>query len=215
MDNEEYEEEEVDQELTDYLDDPIQKKKRTFKEAFEEKEVSETEEDETQQIPCKKKTRDEIYNLWAQKWDKDGKDLLPIVQKLSTMSESEAQAYLACLKAMHSRSVHQHLSSKMLTIVSHIVCHPNDITTPLAMQEDEYLVTGVSLFVNDVLTALGKFGLLILIFLYASASRITHKEERTKKRVVEVDNTTGEAIPSNGMREGRDGEDNTHDKIND
>ena len=210
-----FDEEEVDEELIDHLKEPIPKKKRTYTETFEEKEDEETEDDE-QTIPCSKQTREEIYNLWSQKWDQDGEKLLPIVQKLSTMSEAEAKAYLACLKAMHGRSVHKHLTSRVLSVISHMVCHPHDVTTPLAMQEDEYLITGVSLCVSDVLAALGKLGLLLLLFLYASSSRFTHQERKKP-----TDNTgkaisiTPEPISSHGVLQSRDGENNVNDKVND
>jgi hypothetical protein len=205
-----YNEEEVDPELTTYLKEPIEKKKRTFKEAFEEETVDE-EENDARDAPCSKKTRDEVYRLWAQKFDEEGAKLLPIVQKLETMSEAQAQAYLQCLRAVHSRSMHKNLTDKILWAASYVVCHPNDVTTPLAMQEDEYLSSGVSLIVSDVLAALGKLGFIMAVFLYAGSSRYLHKEPLKQSTPLTKTNPTREAIPPNGLLPSSDGQNNIND----
>lgn len=211
-------EEEVDEELTSYLQKPIEKKKRTFSETFQEEETEEEDPEETQ--PCTKETRDNIYNLWSQAWDENGEKLLPLVQKVSAMSESQAKAYLQCLKAIHSRSMHKHLSEKILYFLANLICHPLDITTPIAIQEDEYLKTGTSLWVSDLLSLVGKVGTILLLFAYGGLSRYSYRETpfEKNKRI----NTTEEKkcfaqtpIPTNGVCESGNGENNVNDKIND
>lgn len=208
-------EEEVDEGLTNYLQKPVQKKKRTFSEVHEENEV---EEDENEQQPCTKKTKEDIYNLWSHSWHEEGEKLLPLVQKLSTMNEAEALAYLACLKAVSSRSAHKHLTNRLLIFVSNFSCHPNDILTPAHMQQDEYLKTGASMLVSDFLNYLGRIGFAALLFAYAGTSRYYHRKEQPRKRdnliIAEEAGPTTEALPTNGVRPGGDGQNNVNGEIN-
>ena len=216
--SEKFAEQEVDEELTSYLEKQIPKKTRTFSEAFQEEETVEEDPEDTQ--PCTKETRDAIYNLWSQTWDEKGEKLLPLVQKIQGMSESQAKAYLQCLKAVHSRSVHKHLSDRILYILSHVVCHPLDIQTPIAIQEDEYLKTGVSLLCSDFLSYIGRMGSILLLFAYAGASRYTHRSTPSSAREIvkgchHPTHTSHTPLPSNGMFPGSDGENNINDKVND
>jgi len=214
-----YEEQDVDEELTSYLEKDVEKKKRTFKQAFEEKE--EESEDEEQTKLCTKETREQIYALWSQACEEKGKELLPLVQKLSTMSESEAKAYLSCLKAVHSKSVHSHITSRILEFVSYTACHPHDVVTPLAMQQDEYLSSGISLLVGDFLSTIGRLGIIALLFVYAGSSRYTYGEKKkgpltNKERgIVPTSGAPEETLSIDGMRESRNGENDTHGKVND
>lgn len=211
--SEAFEEESVDEELLENLQKPIKTKKRTYQQVHEEDEEEE-EEDEDAQKPCSKKTRDKIYQIWTQAWEERGAELLPLVQKLSTMSEAEAKAYLACLQACHSRSIHQHISAKILEAGSVLLCHPNDALTPLAMQEDDYLKSGISLLVSDCLSFLGRMGFAALLLAYAGASRYTHRETRSKP-VIEKTGIATETVSTDGLRQGGDGEDNVNDQVND
>jgi len=204
-------EESVDENLTDYLKKPVEKKKRTFSEIHEEDTVSENEE-ETQ--PATKKTKDEIYHLWTQAWHEEGEKLLQLVQKLGGMSEQEAKAYLACLKAVSSRHAHKNLTEKLLLFASNIICHPNDITTPLAMQEDDYLKTGAALLVSDVLAFLGRLGFVALLFAYGGTSRYYHKQTR-EKQITPAPRATADTVQNDGVRQGSNGENNANDQAND
>jgi hypothetical protein len=203
-----FDEEEVDPELTSYLKEPIEKRKRTFKEAFEEEVVENEEEENESEIPCTKETKEAVYRLWAQKFDEEGAKLLPVVQKLESMSEAQAKAYLACLKAVHSRSLHKTITDRILQAGSHLLCHPNDIVTPLAMQQDEYLMNGMSLIMNDILGALGKAGFLLAVVLYAGSSRLLHQEF---KKITTKTNTPTETLPANGVLESSNGKNNAND----
>jgi hypothetical protein len=205
-------EEEVDANLTSYLQKPVQKKKRTFDEVHEETEINEEDEEGAQ--PCSKKTKDDIYNLWTHSWHEEGEKLLPLVQKLSAMTESEAKAYLACLKAVSSRSAHKHLTDRLLMYMSNFSCHPNDVITPIHMQEDEYLKTGASMLVSDFLGYLGRIGFVALLFAYAGTSRYFHRQEahrkRTKLSIAGEAGPTTEALQVDGVRPGGDGENHSH-----
>lgn len=206
-----FDEEEVDPELISNIKKPIEKKKRTYTELHEEETVS--EEDEEEEQPVTKKTKDQIYHLWSQNWEQKGTELLPIVQKLSTMSEEEAKAYLAVLQAVHSKNAHKHITDKILYFVSTIVCHPKDALTPLAMQEDEYLKSGTSLMVSDFLTFLGRMGYLALLVAYGGTSRYLYQEAKSK--TVTPPGVATETVQDDGVRARGDGEDNPHDKVND
>lgn len=210
--NEKFDEEEVDKDLTSYLKKPVQKKKRTYQQVHEEETESEENEDDIK--PCTKKTKDEIYSVWNQAWEEKGAELLPLVQKLSTMSESEAKAYLACLKAVHSRVAHKHITDKVLQITSQILCHPNDALTPLAMQEDEFLKSGTSLLVAEFLGFLGKLGFFALLAGYAGTSRYLHRTT-VSKTIVDKTGAATETVQDDGVCEGRDGENHIDDKVND
>jgi len=207
-----FDEEEVDEELTQRLEKPIQKKKRTYTELHEEETQTE-EEDEEQEKPASSKTKEQIYHLWTQAWEEKGAELLPLVQKLSTMSEAEAKAYLGVLQAVHSKNVHKHITDKILYFISNIVCHPKDALTPLAMQEDQYLKSGTSLMVSDFLTFLGRMGYLALVFAYGGTSRYLHQDARSKT-VVQAGSVT-ETVQTDGVCEGGDGQDHANDKVND
>lgn len=207
---EKFHEEEVDEDLTSYLSQPVQHKKRTFQKAFEEEEDEEEDQDATK--PCSKETKEAIYTLWTQAWDEKGEELLPLVQKLSNMSEQEAKAYLACLKAVHSRSVHKHISSKLLGGISRFICHPSDAVTPLIMEEDKYLIQNMSLMVSDVLTKIGRIGFFMLIFAYGGTSRYFHAERR--KPPAPPISAANTAISTDGLRQGGDGENNAHAENN-
>lgn len=204
-------EEEVDEELTQNLKKPIEKKKRTYTELHEEDTVS--EEDEEDEQPVTKKTKEQIYHIWSQAWEEKGAELLPIVQKLSTMSESEAKAYLAVLQAVHSKNVHKHITDKILYFISNIVCHPKDALTPLAMQEDEYLKSGTSLMVSDFLTWLGRMGYLALVFAYGGTSRYLYQDARPKQ--VTSPGAATETVQTDGVRPVGDGENNANDQAHD
>jgi len=169
----------VDENLTNYLNKEIPTKKRTYSETFNED--TESEEDDDAKIQCTKATRDEIYRVWTEAWDSKGEELLPLVQKLSKMSEQQAKAYLTCLKAVQSRIAHASLSKRMLTFISEYLCHPDDPLTPLAMQDDAYLNNGIQMFTSDILSALGKIGIVALLFIYGATSRYYHRKEHYEK----------------------------------
>jgi len=211
MNEKTYQEEEVDPDLTQYLQKPIEKNKRTYTEAFEEEETESDEE--SNNVPCLSSTKNQIYQVWAQKFEEEGAKMLPVVQKLETLTEAQAQAYLACLKAVQSKTIHKHVTEQIMFHLSHMVCHRNDIMTPLTMQQDEYLTNGVSLMVTDFLNWMGKLGIFLSLFLYASSSRYQYEKEISKNNL--KTNTPHETLPPHGVCQGRDGENNTNDKVND
>lgn len=163
-----FEEVEVDENLTTFLDKKIPTQKRTYTNTFVEDVDSSDNEDE--ESPATHKTKEEIYRTWSSVSNEKTEELLPLVERLSKLTEAQAKAYLACLKAMHSQTIHKHLSSRLITFLAYNVCHPKDILTPTAMIEDAFLVNGISLFVSDIMTAVGRLALPLLLSAYAGTS---------------------------------------------
>lgn len=204
----EFEEVEVDENLTSFLAEPIKTQKRTYKDAFEESVDSDTEDKDT---PASNKTKEEIYRMWEHTDQEESEKLLPLIEKVSKLSEAQANVYLNCMKAINSQKVHRHLSSRVLCFFSEMLCHPDDVITPQAMQEDPYVVNGISLFVSDILSVVGKFSLPLLLTAYAGTSWYYFNQPTTKTKEKKVSGTPGVPTPTvqnDGVRPVTDGENN-------
>lgn len=216
---ENFEEENVDENLTDYLKEPIKTQKRSYTEAFEEQVDDEEEEDDKNDMrSATHKTKDEIYRIWTSVCNEKSEELLPLVEKLSRLTESQALAYLACLKAVNSQTVHKHLSLRLLIFLSRGLCHPDDAVTPLAMEQDPFLINGISLLVSDILTAVGRLALPLLLSAYAGTSWYWFRTKAIEEKKTSGSRTTRvaeAAIQNDGVCPVTNGQDIANDKAND
>lgn len=216
---ENFEEENVDENLTDYLKEPIKTQKRSYTEAFEEKVDNESEEDNQNDLrSATHKTKDEIYRIWTSVCNEKSEELLPLVEKLSRLTESQALAYLACLKAVNSQSVHKHLSLRLLVFLSRGLCHPEDDITPIAMEQDPFLINGISLVVSDILTAVGRLALPLLLSAYAGTSWYWYRAKAIEEKKNSGSRTTRVAessIQNDGVCAVTNGQDVVNDKADD
>jgi len=213
-----FQEVDVDADLTSFLEKPVPTQKRTFTEAFNEEVHSDDTDDE--QLPASAKTKEEIYRVWTSVCNEKADEVLPLVEKVSRLSENQAKAYLQCLKAVNSQYIHKHLSSRLLTFFSNSVCHPDDRITPQAMEADPYLLNGISMLVSDGLTFFGRYALPMLLSAYAGTSwyyykSVSRKNERESKRSRQDEGPSGGIVTStvqtDGMREIADGENLSND----
>lgn len=205
------EEEDVDANLTSYLEKPIETQKRTFTEAFEE-DVDSKSDNEDEEIAATHATKEEIYRVWTSVCAEKSEELLPLVEKVSKLSEAQAKAYLTCLKAVNSQSIHKHLSLRLLVFLAGHLCHPEDSITPTAMEEDPFLLNGISMFVSDILGKVGRFGLPLLLSAYAGTSWYWFRKKKTPRVPVGASPST---ISNDGMRSIPDGENIAHDQAHD
>jgi hypothetical protein len=209
------EEEDVDENLTSFLAEPIKTQKRTYKEAFEEEVDTDAEDQDT---PASGKTKEEIYRIWQHVNYDESEKLLPLIEKVSQLSQAQADVYLSCLKAINSQTVHKHLSSRVLNFFSQWLCHPDDILTPKAMQEDPYVINGISLFVSDILSLVGKFSLPLLLTAYATTSWYYFNQPTTTRKEKKNNTTPGaptSTIQNDGVCPVTDGENVPHDQTHD
>lgn len=209
-----FQEVEVDEDLTQFLKQPIPKNnKRTYSEVFTEKVVDEQPEDET--INVKPATKEAIYRLWSASGGEQSNELLPLVEKVSKLTEAQAKAYLECLQAFNAQKSHKHLSNRVITFLSHLVCHPKDPLTRLAMEEDVFLVNGIANGISDLLFYLGQISIPILICTYGTFSWYT---ARQWEREHPNENKTGapvSSIQNDGVSEVSNGQDIVDDQTHD
>lgn len=199
-----FQEVEVDENLTHFLEQPIPKNnKRTYSEVFQEKVVEEVNEDELTTV--KPSTKEAIYRLWSASGGEHSNELLPLVEKVSKLTEAQAKAYLECLQAFNAQKSHKHLSNRVLSFISQMVCHPKDPLTRLAMEEDIFLVNGIANGISDMLFYLGQISIPILIATYGSFSWYTarqwereHPSDKTGAAVSSIQNDGISAV-SNGQ----------------
>jgi hypothetical protein len=209
-------EQNVDEDLTSFLEKPIPKtNKRTFTEAFQEK-VVDDEEDENK-LPAFSSTKDAIYREWSKASGEQGAELLPMVEKVAKLTEAQAKAYLSCLHAVHTQNTHRHLSSRLLYAISRNVCHPDDPLTPLAMEEDPYLLNGISSAVSEILFVVGRLAIPLLFCAYASTSwwYTRQTETRGDRVLVAKSGAATSTVQNDGVCPIPNGENITHDQVND
>lgn len=211
-----FEEEEVDENLTSFLAEPIKTQKRTYTEAFEEDVDSDTEDKDT---PASHKTKEEIYRVWQDVNHAETEKLLPLIEKVSKLSEAQANVYLNCLKAINSQTVHKHLSSRVLSFLAQGLCHPDDILTPQAMQQDPYVLNGISMFVSDLLSVVGRFSLPLLLSAYGVTSWYYYNQPTVSKKEIKTGQATPGASTSTIQNDGvcpvTNGENIPHDQVDD
>lgn len=208
------EEVEVDENLTTFLKQPIPKNnKRTYSEVFQEKVVEEVNEDETS--PVKPATKDAIYRLWSASGGEHSNELLPLVEKVAKLTEAQAKAYLECLQAFNAQKSHKHLSNRVISFLSHLVCHPKDPLTRLAMEEDVFLVNGIANGISDLMFYLGQISIPILISVYGGFSWYTARQWEREHPEEDKTGAAHSSIQNDGVSAVSNGEDVANDQTHD
>lgn len=173
--------------------------KRTVTQAFEDSVKSDIEN-----VAITPKTKQRIMRI-ASSLSKTNPDIyLPLIKKLSGITEAEAQQYLDCLEACRNKEAYSALSARVIDTISDIIIHPEDDETRMDMQQDEVLKSLMGHQVGTILEMAGGAALLFLLIFYgltswskirrisayidhASFQNVGNSEEPVRK-----DNTDGE-----------------------
>jgi len=159
-------------------DGPEISQTRTKKRTWEEGEISEIDEEEVQQQipekPITTETKDLILTLIADPKINDPDKYLPLITKISALTEPQAIAYLECLTLSRNVKNHGKLSDKALSFLSNYVCHPNDQETRKLICEDETIRDGLAYAIGYLVCLFGRYAPLVLAGIYGASSWGTH-----------------------------------------
>lgn len=139
--------------------------KRKVTQAFEDEVVNESDE-----VPISQRTKQKIMRI-SSSLSKTNPDIyLPLIKKLSNLSELEAQQYLDCLEACRNKEAYSALSARVIDTISDIIIHPEDDETREDMQQDQILQALMGHQVGSVLEMAGGAALIFLLIFYGLTS---------------------------------------------
>jgi hypothetical protein len=104
----------------------------------------------------------------------DPEKYLPLIQKISQLTETQALAYLECLNVSKNVKNHSKLSERLTDFLSTYVCHPSDTATKKLICEDDTIRDGMSYGIGYLVSLFGKYAPLVLMSIYAAASWGSH-----------------------------------------
>jgi hypothetical protein len=165
-------------------------KKRAWEETQIEEKVDEDEADVAVEKPISESTKNLIYALIADPSVTDPEKYLPLIEKISTMTEDQGLAYLECLTVFKNVKVHSHLSKQALVFLCRLVCHPNDIVTQEIISNDQAVIDGIAFVIGKAVSMFGRLAPFVLLTLYGGASWASHYQfkKASPKPTVSDDN---------------------------
>jgi len=148
----------------------VSKKKRTFRETEISEIDSDSEAGKENDKPLTEGTKNLILTLIADPSINDPEKYLPLINKISLLSEQQALAYLECLNVSKNVKNHGKLSEKLTNYLSNYVCHPNDHDMKKLIAEDETIKDGMAYGIGVLLSLFGRYAPLVLIAIYGTTS---------------------------------------------
>lgn len=163
---------------------------------FEDVEDADEEEEAEVDNPISQQQRQTIYSLVSDGFiDRDGDSAnkyINLVKKISTFNESQANAFIECLRASKHVKTHNILSSRILGAVAKGVIHPEDTEAVNELSSNEFVNSQISELVGTFLSYFGATSSLVIVFLYSACSYLKYSDSLKKYRNGETNNPKSE-----------------------
>jgi hypothetical protein len=208
-----------EEDLQEHLNKDVDKnpKKRTFT-RLNEDEDTEEEENESQSEengPITRRTRDLIYEMWANIAVENPDKYLKLVEKISKLTEAQAKAYYESLEASRRMKVHCSLSEKLLKYTSGKILHPDDLDGKKELENDIHLKSEISSWISHSLSYVYPFSVPVVLAIYSFTSHWYYGELQRHSRNAPVQNektttndSTEKTFSSDGVRQESNGQNN-------